>query len=212
MKNLNQKREKAISCCEYIFFLNAQFLPFRFPQNIPLKENRHLRNMALVFAEKHVSFGGCNRGEKPTFLNWYLCSGFPAQSPKMGIVTTVWPIIWCKSLWVTNNLEIDFGKETPTPFSKLVVLYEKKVPFKVKVLLCRKNQLSESKLVYISGFIRTGLAKAAGHNDACLCKYWIVTSVNCLDFFGRSSLRCQEQKQWSRHVLFLLLYDITYWN
>lgn len=132
MKNLNQKREKAISCCEYIFFLNAQFLPFRFPQNIPLKENRHLRNMALVFAEKHVSFGGCNRGEKPTFLNWYLCSGFPAQSPKMGIVTTVWPIIWCKSLWVTNNLEIDFGKETPTPFSKLVSYMKKKYLLKSK--------------------------------------------------------------------------------
>lgn len=61
MKNLNQKkkeREKAISCCENIFFLNVQFFPFRFPQNIPLKENRHLQNVALVsLQEKHVDFG-----------------------------------------------------------------------------------------------------------------------------------------------------------
>lgn len=52
MENLNQKREKAISCCENIFFLNAQFLPVRFPQNIPLKENRHLQNTALVSLQK----------------------------------------------------------------------------------------------------------------------------------------------------------------
>lgn len=30
MKNLNQKRKKN-SCYENIFFLNAQFLPFKFP-------------------------------------------------------------------------------------------------------------------------------------------------------------------------------------
>ena len=41
-----------------IFFLNVQFFPFRFPQNIPLKENRHLQNVALVsLQEKHVDLG-----------------------------------------------------------------------------------------------------------------------------------------------------------
>lgn len=66
MKNLNQKREKAISCCENIFFLNAQFLPVRFPQNIPLEENRHLQHAALVSAENHAGGGDTATGKKPT--------------------------------------------------------------------------------------------------------------------------------------------------
>ena len=84
MKNLNQKkkREKATSCCENIFFLNVQFFPFRFPQNIPLKENRHLQNVALVsLQEKHVDFGRTQQVVKN--LMSFICTCALASSPSL---------------------------------------------------------------------------------------------------------------------------------
>lgn len=82
MKDLNQKGEKAISCCENIFFLNAQFLPFRFPQNIPLKENRHLQNVALLSLQKSLLvLEDTASGEKPMSLI-HTCALGSVHNPK----------------------------------------------------------------------------------------------------------------------------------
>ena len=121
MKNLNQKkkreREKAISCCENVFFLNVQFFPLRFPQNIPLKGNRHLQNVALAsLQEKHVDFGRTQQVAKTLCLSSVPVLWVPYQVQKK--MTILRPVIRCKSLLLINSLKIYFSKEIQTSLSQ----------------------------------------------------------------------------------------------
>lgn len=88
----------------------------------------------------------------------------------------------------------------------LAVSYEKNVPFQ------NQSLAEEGKINGLTvqtgscaGFIRTLLAKEAGHNDACLCKHRVVMFVNCLDFiFSSSPRRCPEWRHQGRRILFSL--------
>lgn len=75
MKNLNQKEKKQYHTVKNRFFLNAQFLPLRFPQNSTLREKRHLRNVAVGFLQKCMLVFECtavNENSRSSGHTWAL--------------------------------------------------------------------------------------------------------------------------------------------
>lgn len=61
MKNLNQKREKAISVVKIYFFLNASSSLLGFLKITPSKKTDTCRMWLWSLCRKHVGTGGCSK-------------------------------------------------------------------------------------------------------------------------------------------------------